>query len=181
LLFRSALSLNRGRRESRVPIAPMGPVQGRKHGGRTTGVTGAIRLSLRDGLRLTSCSPRRDWACLSPPSQDAIASHKRTPAARASGPHDFTVRFTRVRRLRAPRPSHLTATPVTMRSAPRSGETAVAIASNRISDKAKYFRARGLTGFCCVARRVVLSQPSHGPAGQRPMARARRWSLATFA
>ncbi len=33
------LSINRGRRESRVPIAPMGPVQ-KKHGGRTTGSTG---------------------------------------------------------------------------------------------------------------------------------------------
>ena len=35
---RSAL-LIRGRGESRVPIAPMGPVQ-KKHGGRTTGSTG---------------------------------------------------------------------------------------------------------------------------------------------
>src|ERR1700692_4369192 len=45
----SALAGKRGRRESRVPIAPVGPVQ-KKHGGRTTGSTGNIRLSLRDGL-----------------------------------------------------------------------------------------------------------------------------------
>jgi hypothetical protein len=48
----------RGRRESRVPIAPMGPVQQKKHGGRTTGEPEQRRLSLRGGLRLTSRSPR---------------------------------------------------------------------------------------------------------------------------
>ncbi|MHC2337616.1 hypothetical protein ACVIW0_006905 [Bradyrhizobium sp. USDA 4454] len=56
--------LNRGRRESRVPIAPMGPEQwGRKLGGRTTGVTGAIRLSLRDGLRLIRALPGETGLC----------------------------------------------------------------------------------------------------------------------
>ena len=39
----------RGRRESRVPIAPMGPVQ-KKHGSRTTGEPETARLSLRDGF-----------------------------------------------------------------------------------------------------------------------------------
>ncbi len=39
----------RGRRESRVLVAPVGPVQ-QKHGGRTTGSTEAFRLSLRDGV-----------------------------------------------------------------------------------------------------------------------------------
>src|ERR1700692_1457962 len=52
--FRPLQSI-RGRRESRVPIAPVGPVQ-KKNGGRSTGSTGNIRLSLRDGLRLTSRS-----------------------------------------------------------------------------------------------------------------------------
>ncbi len=102
---------------------PWAPSKGRKLGGRTTGVTGAIRLSLRDGLRIISCSPRRDWAFLSPPSQNAFALCLGTPAARASGPHDFPVRFACSRQSHARRPPHLTATPVTMRSAPRSGET----------------------------------------------------------
>ncbi|MHC2336407.1 hypothetical protein ACVIW0_005696 [Bradyrhizobium sp. USDA 4454] len=42
----------------------MGPEQkGRKLGGRTTGVTGAIRLSLRDGLRLIRALPGETWLC----------------------------------------------------------------------------------------------------------------------
>ena len=63
---RSAL-LMRGRGESRVPIAPMGPVQ-KKHGGRTTGSTGIIRPSPHNGLRLIPCSPQRSaFLPLSPP------------------------------------------------------------------------------------------------------------------
>ena len=79
---------NRGRRESRVPIAPVGPVQ-KKHGGRTTGSTGNIRLSLRDGLRLTSRSPVTGLFC---------HRHRRNyfrqldASVGASGPRDFAVR-----------------------------------------------------------------------------------------
>ncbi|MEY9495442.1 hypothetical protein ABIF33_004462 [Bradyrhizobium elkanii] len=51
---------NRGRRESRGADRTHGPCATRRRGGGTTGVTGAIRLSLRDALRLTSCSPRQD-------------------------------------------------------------------------------------------------------------------------
>jgi hypothetical protein len=47
--FRFALSSDRGCRESRVLVAPVGPVQ-QKARGRTTGSTGAFRLSLRDGV-----------------------------------------------------------------------------------------------------------------------------------
>ena len=39
-----------GRWGSRVPIAPMGPVQQKKHGGRTTGEPEQRRLSLRSGF-----------------------------------------------------------------------------------------------------------------------------------
>ena len=38
----------------------------KKHGGRTTGVTGNSGFPCAMVLRLTSCSPRRDRACLSP-------------------------------------------------------------------------------------------------------------------
>ncbi|MDI2111681.1 hypothetical protein, partial [Bradyrhizobium sp. Mp64] len=36
-----------------------------------------------------------------------IAQCEKTPAARASGLHDFAVRFTRIRQLRNRRPPHL--------------------------------------------------------------------------
>ena len=53
----------RGRRESRVPIAPVGPVQ-KKHGGRTTGSTGYIRLSLHDGVTVSfELSPVTGLSC----------------------------------------------------------------------------------------------------------------------
>ena len=58
-----------------------------------TGSAEAIRPSLRDGLRLIPCSPRRDQSLFV-----TVAPRKRelpenlTPAIGASGPHDFTVR-----------------------------------------------------------------------------------------
>ena len=85
---------NRGRRESRVPIAPMGPVQ-KKHGGRTTGSTGITpafpaqwftaysALSLVTGL---SCHHRQ---------RDAKHHRQLDASVGASGPHDFAVRTQR--------------------------------------------------------------------------------------
>jgi hypothetical protein len=95
---RPALSI-RGRRESRVPIAPVGPVQ-KKHGGRTTGSTGNIRLSLRDGVTAYfALSPvtglfchRRRWKRVSTDLNASIG---------ASGPHDFAVRIAPARPSRA--------------------------------------------------------------------------------
>src|SRR5882757_144990 len=55
-----------------------------------TGSAEVLRHSLRDGFTAYTCSPRRDRACLSP-SPANFADE--TPATGASGPHDFTVRF----------------------------------------------------------------------------------------
>ncbi len=58
-------------------------------------------------LRLTSCSSRRT-ALLPPLSQRSFASPERNASTATSEPHDFAVRFRRVRLSRHPRPSHLT-------------------------------------------------------------------------
>ena len=87
----------RGRRESRVPIAPVGPVQ-KKHGGRTTGSTGN-----------TPAFPARwftAYFALSPVT--GLVCHRRLrnrfreldASVGASGPHDFAVRLSAVRHRR---------------------------------------------------------------------------------
>src|SRR5215208_5208597 len=59
-------------------------------------------------LRLTSCSPRRT-ALLPPLSPRSFASLGRNASTATSEPHDFAVRFQRVRLSRPQRPPHLTA------------------------------------------------------------------------
>ena len=85
----------RGRREDRVRAAPAVPCAkvANKNAHEHTGSAEAIRPSLRDGLRLIPCSPRRDQSLFV-----TVAPRKRelpenlTPAIGASGPHDFAVR-----------------------------------------------------------------------------------------
>jgi hypothetical protein len=61
-------------------------------------------------LRLTSCSPRRDLACLSPSPSRSLLLENLTPTTGASGPRDFAVRIGAVRprqkRATPPRPPH---------------------------------------------------------------------------
>jgi hypothetical protein len=83
---------SRGCRERRVPARTHGSRATKSSGGRTTGTAGRSRRSPRGWVTAYTCSPRRDWACLSPPPQNACAFREGTPAARASGPHAFTVR-----------------------------------------------------------------------------------------
>jgi hypothetical protein len=79
----------RGRRESRVPIAPMGPVQ-RKHGSRTTGEPETSRLSLRDGFTVSFVlSPVTGLCCHRHPRDTSRAF---SASIGAPGPHDFAVR-----------------------------------------------------------------------------------------
>ena len=59
-------------------------------------------------LRLTSCSSRRT-ALLPPLSVRSFTSPERNASTATSEPHDFAVRFRRVRLSRHQRPSHLTA------------------------------------------------------------------------
>ena len=120
---------------------------GRKLGGRTTGVTGYNPAFPARWVTAYTCSPRRDWALLSPSPQRASRNVKRhlplgrqactiSPSAlRALVSHTLGV--------------HRISTHVRDdREAPldrvRRGIDTLSCAS----DKAKYFRARGLTGFC---------------------------------
>jgi hypothetical protein len=72
-------------------------------------------------LRLISCSPRRDLACLSPSSRRILLLRNLTPATGASGPHDFAVRLTRCSSKAHPRPPLPAPTSVTMANAPSLG------------------------------------------------------------
>jgi hypothetical protein len=49
-------------------------------------------------LRLISCSPRRDRACLPPSSLRSLLLKNLTPATGASGPHDYILAFGETRR-----------------------------------------------------------------------------------
>ena len=99
---------NRGRREDRVRAAPAVPCAkvANKNAHEHTGSAEAVRPSLRNGLRLIPCSPRRDHSLLV-----TVAPRKReiprnlTPAIGASGPHDFAVRFSHARQSQLSRPS----------------------------------------------------------------------------
>jgi hypothetical protein len=103
---------DRGRREDRVRAAPAIPCAkvANKSAHEHTGSAEAVRPSLRNGLRLISCSPRRDlglFVTVVPKKRELLANL--TPAIGASGPHDFAVRIARPRQLRASRPPHPTA------------------------------------------------------------------------
>jgi hypothetical protein len=67
---------------------------------------GAFRPSLRNGLRLTSCSSRR--TALLPP-LSANTSRQRSASTAAPEPHDFAVRSSCTRQSQLLRPPHLTA------------------------------------------------------------------------
>ncbi|MHC2467537.1 hypothetical protein ACVIHD_006549 [Bradyrhizobium embrapense] len=141
---RSALSC-RGRRESRVPIAPMGPEQkGRKLGGRTTGVTGAIRLSLRDGLRLTSCStPARLGLLVTVFATHDLRNRKRhLPLGRQD--HTTSPSASCALVSRAIRVHRISTRVRDDREAPLDRARRADHTLCRTSDKAKYFSRRGL-------------------------------------
>jgi hypothetical protein len=76
----------------------------------------------------------------------ACASSRKLDASlEASGPHDFTVRFSAVRYRRDPRPPHPHPTSVTIANAPLSGTGWQIIRLICTSDKQKYFCRRGWT------------------------------------
>ena len=114
-----------------------------------TGSAEAIRPSLRDGLRLIPCSPRRDHSLFV-----TVAPRKHelpenlTPAIGASGPHDFAVR----ERLRS---SFASSTSTAsrracrdVRNAPLIGRDGVVLKCVGYRGKAKNFSREGWTGFC---------------------------------
>ena len=78
---------------------------------RHTSIQGSAKhsgLPCAMALRLTSCSPRRT-ALLPPSPARSFASPGLSASTATPEPHDFAVRFRRVRLARHLRPSHLTA------------------------------------------------------------------------
>jgi hypothetical protein len=103
-----ALSFEEGAGKAGCRSHPWIPCN-KKHGSRTTGVTGNNPAFPARWVTAYTCSPRRDWALLSPPSQRRLrALREGTPATRASGLHDFAVHLLRPRQLRNRRPPHPT-------------------------------------------------------------------------
>jgi hypothetical protein len=101
-------SRNRGRREDRVLAAPAVPraICANKTAHEHTGQRETLRPSLRNGFTA--------YFVLSPENGSfasvACASYRKLSASTAAPePHDFTVRFRRVRLARPLRPPHLTA------------------------------------------------------------------------
>ncbi len=97
-------SPSRGRREGRVLAAPMAPVREEVHGAGTTGLAGASRPSLRDGLRLIRALLGDRLSC------PHVATTRKRVALGIStgmpGPHDFTVRIDAIRPTASTRPPH---------------------------------------------------------------------------
>jgi hypothetical protein len=100
----------RGRREDRVLAAPAvsRAIFANKTAHEHTGQREHSGLPCAMALRLTSCSSRRT-ALLPPSPPRSFASRGLNASTATSGPHDFAVRFRRVRLARHPRPPHLTA------------------------------------------------------------------------
>ena len=107
---------DRGRREGRVPTAPMVRVQ-KKARGRTTGSAEDTRPSLRNGFNGLLRALPGDRALLPPSPQSA---RLRAPGLSASvgapGPHGLAVRARVSRPLPPTRPPHPTSTFVTTRT-----------------------------------------------------------------
>ena len=75
-----------------MPIAPMGPVQIKKHGGRTTGEPEQRRLSLRSGFTAYFVLSPVTGLCLSPSPPRSLLLEGLNASIGAPGPHDFAVR-----------------------------------------------------------------------------------------
>ena len=95
-----------------------GSVQ-KKHGGRTTGSTGSIRLSPRNGFTVSFVLSLVTGLIVTI-APEKLASQELDASVGASEPHDFAVLLSSVRQKAHPRPPHLTATFVTIASRPLS-------------------------------------------------------------
>ena len=98
-------SKNRGRREGRVPAAPMAPCE-KMHGSGTTGLADASRPSLRSGFTASFVlSPVTGLVCHRH-LRDAKHHRKLDASIGAPGPHDFAVRKRCRSSSASPRPPH---------------------------------------------------------------------------
>ena len=104
-----ALFIIRGHREDRVLAAPAvsRAICANKTAHEHTGQREHSGLPCAMALRLTSCSSRR--TALLPPSPPRSFARQLSASTAAPEPHDFAVRFRRVRLSRPQRPPHLTA------------------------------------------------------------------------
>jgi hypothetical protein len=135
---------------------PWVPCKTKSTGGRTTGEPERTRLSLRGGLRLTSCSPRRPGflATFINVMRNGTACAMRRHHCRfnasvgASGPHDFVVREFR-RSSRASLASTASHRNVRDDREPPllAGETGEPIALICPTTEARCFCAEGWTGY----------------------------------
>src|SRR2546429_6533829 len=102
---------NRGRREDRVHAAPAVScaIAHRKRAHEHTGTGETLRPSLRNGFTAYNVLSPVGPGSLSPSPMRSFASHELDASIGASGPHDFAVRFRRLRLARPSRPPHLTA------------------------------------------------------------------------
>jgi hypothetical protein len=71
----------------------------KKHGGRTTGSTGSIRLSPRNGFTVSFVISSVTGLIVTV-APEKLASQELDASTGASEPHDFAVRFSAVRRQR---------------------------------------------------------------------------------
>ncbi|MHC2436349.1 hypothetical protein ACVMB0_003724 [Bradyrhizobium sp. USDA 4451] len=146
LALRSALVLQRAQGKPGADRTHGPRAMGRKHGGRTTGVTGAIRLSLRDGLRLIRALPGETWLCCHRLHNAHLRNRKRhLPLGRQA----CTTSPSALRALVRPRAASTASRPafVTTAKRPSIGRDGRTYTLSYTSDKAKYFCRGGLTHF----------------------------------
>jgi hypothetical protein len=112
----------RGRRESRVHAAPAVSCARctKECAHEHTGSAENTRPSLRNGLRLITCSSRRT-AFLPPSPPGSFASRELDTSAAVPEPHAFAVRLARARLSHVRRPPHPIATFVTIATRPSFG------------------------------------------------------------
>jgi hypothetical protein len=105
---RAQATLKRGRREDRVRAAPAISCAKayKKNAHEHTGSAEAVRPSLRNGFTAYFVlSPARPGLFVTVALKKRELLANLTPATGASGPHDFTVRFSRTRQSQLSRPS----------------------------------------------------------------------------
>jgi hypothetical protein len=122
LLWFRPRSMSRGRREDRVRAAPAISCANctKECAHEHTGSAENTRPSLRNGLRLITCSSRRT-AFLPPSPPGSFASRELDTSAAVPEPHAFAVRLARARLSHVRRPPHPIATFVTIATRPSFG------------------------------------------------------------
>jgi hypothetical protein len=113
-----SLRISRGRRECRVPVAPMAPCAMKSTGVGTTGTPDQPGIPCTMVLRLIRALPG-DHGLVATVASETREHHRRLSACfGAPEPHDFAVRMSCARLALPPRPPHPTTTFVTTAKRP---------------------------------------------------------------